>query len=188
MYGDYMDRRQRKTREAIFSAFIDLLAKKEFGQITVGEIIEQADVGRATFYAHFETKDYLLKELCEELFCHIFDSMGGENHTHRHIFDCEAPDSVFLHLFQHLQRNDNNILVLLSCRNNDLFLQYFKSNLHHLVESQLPLFASRKSDRLPDSFWVNHIASTFVETVRWWIDNGMTQSPETITDFFFLAV
>jgi hypothetical protein len=41
---------------------------------------------------------------------------------------------------------------------------------------------------LPDSFGVNHIASTFVETVRWWIDNGMTQSPETITDFFFLAV
>ena len=98
-----MDRRQRKTREAIFAALIKLLSKKDFAQITVGEIIEQADVGRATFYAHFETKDDLLKELCEELFCHLFDAMEG--HTHRHIFACEAPDSVFLHLFQHLQRN-----------------------------------------------------------------------------------
>ena len=182
-----MDRRQRKTREAIFTALIDLLSKKDFGRITVGEIIQQADVGRATFYAHFETKDDLLKELCEELFCHIFDSMG-EEHTHRHIFDCEAPDSVFLHLFQHLQRNDNNILQLLSCQNNELFLQYFKSNLNLLIENQLPLFAARKSERLPDSFWVNHIASTFVETVRWWIENGMEQSPETITEYFFLAV
>ena len=181
-----MDRRQRKTREAIFTALIELLSKKDFGQITVGQIIEQADVGRATFYAHFETKDDLLKELCEELFCHLFDAMEG--HSHRHIFDCEAPDSVFLHLFRHLQRNDNHILQLLSSQNNGLFLQYFRSNLLRLIEKQLSLFAARKSDKLPDSFWVDHIASTFVETLRWWIDNGMEQSPETITEYFFLAV
>ena len=98
-----MDRRKRKTREAIFIAFTELLAKKDFTQITVGEIIEKADVGRATFYAHFETKDFLLKELCGELFCHIFDTMKEEKAEHRHIFDCDAPDSVFLHLLQHLQ-------------------------------------------------------------------------------------
>ena len=61
-----MDRRQKKTREAIFNAFCELLSKKRYEQITVGEIIERADVGRATFYAHFETKDFLLKELCAE--------------------------------------------------------------------------------------------------------------------------
>ena len=71
-----MDRRQKKTREAIFSAFSSLLSKKKYSQITVGEIIEHADVGRATFYAHFETKDYLLKAFCEELFCHIFDDLS----------------------------------------------------------------------------------------------------------------
>ena len=99
-----MDRRQRKTREAIFNAFIAILSKKDFNSITVGEIIEKADVGRATFYAHFETKDFLLKELCEELFCHIFDSLDNDRNEHRHIFECEAPDSVFLHLFRHFLR------------------------------------------------------------------------------------
>lgn len=183
-----MDRRQRKTRESIFKAFIELLSKKDFSQITVGEIIERADVGRATFYAHFETKDFLLKELCEELFCHIFDTENHEPSGHRHIFECDAPDSVFLHLFQHLQRNDNNILELLSCQNNDLFLRYFKINLQRLIVSQLALFETRKSEKLPDSFWVNHIASTFVETVRWWIDNGMKESPEIIAEYFYLAV
>ena len=182
----YMDRRQRKTREAIFAALMDLLSKKDFGRITVGEIIAHADVGRATFYAHFETKDDLLKELCEELFCHIFDALDG--HTHRHIFHCEAPDSVFLHLFQHLQKNDHYILQLLSSQNNELFLRYFRSNLYRLIESQLALFAARKNEKLPDSFWVDHVAATFVQTLRWWIENGLEQSAETITEYFFLAV
>lgn len=183
-----MDRRQRKTRESIFKAFIELLSKKDFTQITVGEIIEQADVGRATFYAHFETKDFLLKELCEELFCHIFDAKNNEQTKHKHIFDCDAPDSVFLHLFRHIEKNDNNILELLSCQNNELFLRYFKFNLLRLVISQLSLFETRKNEKLPDSFWINHIASTFVETLRWWIDNGLKESPETIAEYFYLAV
>jgi AcrR family transcriptional regulator len=183
-----MDRRQRKTREAIFNALIALLSKKDFGQITVGEIIQQADIGRATFYAHFETKDDLLKALSEDLFCHIFDAMDGEDHRHQHIFDCEPPGSVFLHLFQHLKRNDNHILRLLSCPSSELFAQYFKSGLYRLIENQLPLFAARKSEKLPESFWIHHIASTFVETVRWWIENGMEQTPETVTEYFLLAV
>lgn len=183
-----MDRRQRKTREAIFSAFTELLSKKDFNQITVGEIIEKADIGRATFYAHFETKDFLLKELCEELFCHIFDAIDNHQSEHKHIFDCDAPDSVFLHLFQHLQKNDNNILGLLSCQNNELFLQYFKNNLKKLVITQLPLFESKKSKKLPESFWINHISSTFVETLKWWLDNGRKESPETITEYFFSAI
>lgn len=188
LYGvKLVDRRQRKTREAIFGAFINLLSKKDFEHITVGEIISSADIGRATFYSHFETKDFLLKELCGELFCHIFDATS-ENNMHKHIFKCDAPDSVFLHLFQHLQKNDNNILDLLSSQNNELFLRYFKNNLMQLVESQLSLFESKKSDKLPDSYWINHITSTFVETIRWWLDNGKKEKPETITEYFFLAI
>lgn len=179
-----MDRRQRKTREAIFRAFTQLLSGKDFNQITVGEIIERADIGRATFYAHFETKDYLLKEFCEELFCHIFDTESKTTHGHNHIFSCEGSESVFLHLFQHLKRNDNNILVLLSSQNNELFLRYFRDNLETLVESQINSFDAGKRASIPEAFWKNHITSTFVETVRWWIGNGMKESPQEINDYF----
>ncbi|MBO5324294.1 MAG: TetR/AcrR family transcriptional regulator [Oscillospiraceae bacterium] len=182
-----MDRRQRKSREAIFHAFTDILSEKDFSQITVGEVIARADVGRATFYAHFETKDFLLKAFCEELFCHIFDT-AADTHEHRHIFSCDGSDSVFLHLFQHFQRNDNNILALLSSRNNELFLRYFRNNLNLLIESQLPNLQSRKKANLPDSYWKNHIASSFVETLKWWIANGMAESPETITAYFLQVI
>ncbi len=183
-----MDRRQKKTREAIFKAFCELLSKQKYQQITVSEIIERANIGRATFYAHFETKDFLLKELCEELFCHIFDATDEGNEQHTHIFSCDAPSSVFLHLLQHLQKNDNGILELLSGENNELFLKYFKKNLKELIKKQLHLFIDKKEAALPEDFWIHHISSTFVETVRWWVENGMKESPEIITEYFMMAI
>ena len=183
-----MDRRQRKTREAILGAFSNLLSKKRYSQITVGEIIESADVGRATFYAHFETKDFLLRELCRELFCHIFDAAGKGEKTHRHIFECDAPESVFLHLLKHLEKNDRNILSLLVCEDSELFLRYFKENLKILIRDQLSVFSENKPSELPEDFRINHIAATFVETVRWWIENGMKESTETVSQYFISVI
>ena len=179
-----MDRRQKKTRAAIFEAFSELLSQKHYHRITVGEIINRADVGRATFYAHFETKDCLLKELCEELFCHVFDCAKKDRTDHHHIFDCTAPDSVFVHLLQHLLKNDHHILDLLVCENNALFLNYFKENLKKLIEEEFTSFLSNKAPTLPKDFWVNHVSATFVETVRWWIEHGMKETPETLFAYF----
>lgn len=179
-----MDRRQRKTREAIFGAFTRLLGKRPYHQITVQDIIDEADIGRATFYAHFETKDYLLKELCDELFGHIVDTAMGLPHSHFH-YDCKmASDSVFLHLLRHLQENDLNILSLLSSQNNEIFLQYFKINLKKLIHSQFAEQGKLKERGLPEDYLVNHISSSFVETVSWWIRRGMKESPEELSKYF----
>ena len=180
-----MDRRQRKSREAIFRAFTNLLTKKDFDKITVGEIIEEADVGRATFYSHFETKDFLLKDFCEELFCHIFDAEKKDGNGHTHIFSCDDSDTAILHLFCHLQKNDNNVLALLSSRNNELFLRYFKNNLYSLVESHLYMFEATENLGVPQKFWLNHIVSTIITTLKWWIDEGMKESPEKLTEYMF---
>lgn len=181
-----MDRRQKKTRVAIFNAFTELLSRKHFNQITVGEIIEKADVGRATFYAHFETKDYLLKELCEELFCHIFDATRADGEKHKHIFECNAPPSVILHLLNHLKNNDNNVLSLLACENNELFMRYFKDDLKKLIKSQPKLFPLPPG--LPEAYWINHVSSSFAETVKWWADNGMKESPEELSSYFLATI
>lgn len=183
-----MDRRQKKTRDAIFSAFAELLSQKHYNQISVQEIIDAANVGRTTFYAHFETKDYLLKSLCEELFGHIIDTAMGLPHGHYHYSCGNKTDSVFLHLVRHLQENDRNILELLSSENNEIFMKYFKTNLRTLIVTQYAEKGLLKSAMLPEDYLVNHIASSFVETIDWWVSRGMKETPETITEYFLSVI
>ena len=182
-----MDRRQQKTRTAIFSAFTSPLAEKSYSKITVQEIIDAANVGRTTFYAHFETKDDLLKELCEELFGHIIGSAMDCTHTHGLYSDGSAPVSVFCHLLQHLQENDKNIIALLSCESSEMFLRFFKDSLNELVRSQFINQNRKANTDIPEDFLINHISGSFVEMVLWWIKGHRKQTPEDL-DRYFRAV
>ncbi len=175
-----MDRRQRKTRAAIYSAFIELLSKKDFSKITVQEILDSADVGRATFYAHFETKDYLLKEMCEELFGHIL----GNANTH---YNCDINCPFLLHLLEHIKNNDDNILCLLGGRNNELFLSYFRKGLERLVAENTD-FNALKVVGVPRDYFANFVSVGFTQTVLWWAEREFSQTPEQIFAYFNTVV
>lgn len=54
------DRRVRRTRELLRGALVSLMEEKSYSGITVNDILERADVGRSTFYAHYHDKDELL--------------------------------------------------------------------------------------------------------------------------------
>lgn len=180
-----MDRRQQKTRAAIMQAFISLLTEKHYNKITVQNIIDKADVGRTTFYAHFETKDDLLKSLCEELFGHIIGSVADTTHTHG-IYKDES-FSVFCHLLHHLQENSNNVLELLSCESSEIFLRYFRKSMDELVRKQLESqknVSDGKNGKIPREFLINHITGSFVEMVFWWIRGNMKETPEELDNYF----
>ena len=50
------DLRIEKTRKALKRAFLELLEKESFENITVAELCDLAEVRRATFYTHFPDK------------------------------------------------------------------------------------------------------------------------------------
>jgi AcrR family transcriptional regulator len=56
-----VDRRAARTREAIDRAFLGELARHGYDAVSVSDIVREANVGRATFYEHFPSKDALLR-------------------------------------------------------------------------------------------------------------------------------
>ena len=51
------DRRAQRTRESLIHALLALIEEKHYDQISVQDIVEHANVGRSTFYAHYENKE-----------------------------------------------------------------------------------------------------------------------------------
>src|SRR6516162_4720007 len=58
--GRIADRRVQRTQTLLHKALMSLILEKKYESITVQEILDRADVGRSTFYAHFRDKDELL--------------------------------------------------------------------------------------------------------------------------------
>ncbi len=170
-----MDRRQQKTRKAILSAFSTLLETKRYDHITVQDIIDCADVGRSTFYSHFETKDSLLESMCTDLFSHIFenDPCPWESKGN----DLEAKLS---HILWHIQNGENDLSRILLSSSGELFLGYFKSQLQKVFFMHIDLFKTE----VPKDFLINHLVGSFAETVKWWLKEGMKTSPEIMAKYY----
>lgn len=183
-----MDRRQQKTRAAIFDALSSLLAEKSYNRISVREIIDKANVGRSTFYAHFETKDELLHELCTDLFHHVFsDSLITET-THDFSSVKNDPLSAITHILYHIRDNKKNIIGILTCESGELFQSFFRQYVNDLLARQILNEVTIERLPVPYPFFINHISGSFVNMIQWWLNNGLQQTPEELSRYFMAVI
>jgi len=176
-----LDRRQKKTRDAIFKALQTLMEQKPYSSITVQEIIDEANIGRSTFYAHFETKDDLLQTLCSDIFHHVFtDLLPLEEDT----LDCKNLELKLGHILYHLKENQVNICGIIATDGDGLFMAYFKQYLAQLFSRYTTLFPQA----VPEDFLIHHLVGSFAETVKWWISHNMEPGCESVAHFYIEVV
>lgn len=60
-------RKKYRTRDRIYRAAVDLFATRPYAEVTVDEICERAEVGRATFFRFYGSKAGLLGEFTRRL-------------------------------------------------------------------------------------------------------------------------
>ena len=78
------DRRVLRTRQSIRNALVELMLEKPYEKITIQAIIDRANVGRATFYNHYQDKDdLLLRGVAELVRSQKAEDSGQETHDQR---------------------------------------------------------------------------------------------------------
>jgi AcrR family transcriptional regulator len=172
-----MDRRQKRTRDDIYAAFAKLLSKEPYSTITVKEIIDLANVGRSTFYSHFETKDDLLASISDDLFEHVFITQGkGESHAHS---DSTTLKEQLAHFAYHAKTNPL-YNELLTSSSSSLFYDHLKKRLLAFLGDELHF----KNDSIPRSFLSESVVSSFLNILSYWLNDGMKESPEELEAYF----
>jgi AcrR family transcriptional regulator len=176
-----VDRRVRRTRELLRSALISMILEKGYERVTVQDIIDRADVGRSTFYAHFRDKEDLLVFGLEELrtaFQPEHQNADGSG-TKR------QPASPTLAVFEHFARHRQVWNAMAGKRGAEVFISYLHRFLSELVRAQLEARAPKEETQVPLDAVVEFAVNALVGLgVRWWLENDLPYTPQDMDQLY----
>jgi AcrR family transcriptional regulator len=164
----HLDRRIERTRQSLQNALNELILEKGYEKVTVQEVIDRANVGRSTFYAHFESLDQLLLSGFEPLRAQFEDFLSGTE------FDQESPWALSLVMFQQVQKQQGGYITLTHVQ------KFLYGYLLEHIKSALP----KRNKNIPPELLAHYVASSFIALMTWWIDNKYPFPAEKINDHF----
>jgi AcrR family transcriptional regulator len=175
-----VDRRVRRTRELLRGALIALILEKGYERVTVQDIIDRADVGRSTFYAHFRDKEDLLVFGLEELrgaFQPEQEDPGGGAKA--------RADSPTLAVFEHFARHREVWRAMVGKRGAEAFVRYLHRFLADLLRAQLAARAPKEETQVPLEAVVEFAVNALVGLgVRWWLENDLPYTAQEMDQLY----
>jgi AcrR family transcriptional regulator len=159
------------------AALVALMLEKRYDLITVQEIIDRANVGRSTFYAHYLDKEDLLQSESAELIARLSAHMDQSAGPRRIIPSLE--------LLYHLQESQALISALRRGRAIEPVLKTMQAQLSRQVEARL---ARRRPAGLvptvPLPVVAQGVTGVLLTLFQWWLDREMPESPEQLDAYF----
>lgn len=161
------DRRVLKTKASLRDAMLTLMALRGWDEMTIQEICDKANVGRSTFYVHYQSKGDLLSEGINDL----RDMISAQS------AQMEGPGFHFLEgLLEHMAQQREVFKASIGHRSGHGVARHFKEMVYQLVEIEL----KRRGHPAVRNPWVaRFIAGGIVEAMAWWVD---APSPPSIKD------
>ncbi len=172
------DRRVRRTKQRLDEALESLIIEKGYDKTTVQDLIDRADVGRSTFYAHYETKDDLLVSWVDQLAAEM------ELHMAQQQTD-DASIMPSLALFRHMAEAHHVYKAMIGSRGIDIATEMIHSRLLRHATSEL----ERRPDTndqtsIPIEVRAEFLTGSLLALLAWWVDNDMPYPPESMDEMY----
>jgi AcrR family transcriptional regulator len=182
------DRRSQRTRRALVTALMALILEKSYRRISIREILERADVGRSTFYAHYKNKDDLLAGSFEMMVRHldVIERGGGGASRSASGGPLAAsasllPTLAFLH---HVAHQRKLFRALVRGHGVDLILKRCHVVMTDIAAERLAL-AHPAAARSPRLLMLAHAtAGAFIALFKWWLETDTPCSAEEVDRTF----
>ena len=172
------DRRSQRTYRLVSSAFAELVVEKPYEEILVQDILDRADIGRTTFYAHYFDKEDVLNSIVAEQL---------EMLTHQIVHSTARQRVVpSLELFEHVYHSQNQpFLALMQSRAGEPLWEALQTALCRAIEPALcTLCAERRYPPIPLPVVSQYLAGAFLTLLKWWVAADMPYPPEQMENIF----
>jgi AcrR family transcriptional regulator len=178
-----VDRRVVRTRATLRQALHPLILKKGYEAITIKDICDAANVGRSTFYAHFKSKDDLMRSHLEPLRKLLVDRQKDALATPGDVKDRSLAFSAAM--FEHARDHRNHYRALVGGRGGAISLGVIRRILSDLVRNELVATVGKNSaNAIPQELVVQYVVGAFMAVLTWWLDGGARLPPQRIDAIF----
>ena len=173
-----VDRRIQRTRNLLLDALLSLILEKDFDLITVQDVIDRANVGRSTFYAHFQDKEDLLLSGFEHLKTQLEEHLMSETVTR------DSPWALSLAMFQHAQEKRQIHKALAGKQGGNIGLKHIEKYLFTYLYTHMKQVITKGKNSIPPEIVAQYITGSFMSLMAWWLENDSTYSAEEMNDFY----
>jgi AcrR family transcriptional regulator len=175
-----MDRRAARTRKALHQALMSLILRTGYEPITVQDIIDEADVGRSTFYAHYTGKEDLLRSGFQMLRAELADAQRAARAKADGSRD--EPLGFSLALFEHASGYADVYRTLVGGRGGAVAVNEIRQVLSELVRKELP--AAQDDGAVSRELVVQFIVGAFLTVLTWWLERKPGLPPPQVDAMF----
>jgi AcrR family transcriptional regulator len=175
-----IDRRKQRTRTLLRDSLIALILEKGYDAVTVQDITDHANLGRATFYLHYDNKDELLLSMMEGIQADVMQQAGPISQN-GFLEDGNPPS---LHAFKHAEENADFYKAMLGGGGlASLLTRFRKSSAAQIQEQMNPIFAAHPNNLTVDII-SNFVVGALNTLVIWWLENDRPYPAEDMARIY----
>jgi len=177
------DRRVFRTRDLLEQALLSLIKEKSFDSISVQDIVDRANVGRATFYLHYQNKEDLLGSGFAGLQATLREQQKAVRQAGGS-FD-EMLFAFSHHLLQHASKHRDVFPAMLGKSGGVAIQHVLRRLLTELMREEVfAMHVGRGFDPIHQKAAVEFLSSGLFGLMVWWLNGKVKLSPEEMNAIF----
>ncbi len=184
-----LDRRVRRTRRALQKALISLILEKGFDAVTIEEITDRADLGRTTFYLHFNDKEDLLMQAIDSISEDFIEQHGAllekaqDPQSALSKLHLNVDERIIFHIFDHARENADLYKVMLRGEGSGKAAERFLNIIKNEVTKRLKTVKDLAM-KVPLDIFSVFFSGTLVELVTWWLEEDQPYPIEEMVQYY----
>ncbi len=159
---------------------MSLILSKGYDTISVSDIVEAADIGRSTFYAHYTGKEDLLRSGFHVLRRELEEARHQEEGSEAAA--ANLPLSFSLAMFEHAGRYRDAARALVGGRGGVIVQSEIRRALASVVRKDVARL--RQDDTIPRELRVQFVVGAFLTVLDWWLERKPGLSPGKVDEMF----